>query len=159
MIHHFIDLSATENVKDVEEQHWVTVDDLKLTKQDEADLCSRSRAWLNDRHISAALMLLKKQHPHISGLQTPTLQCTRTFDVQEEKEFVQVLNMSGNHWITISTVGCPRGVFSGKSITIHHMHMQHQAGCSDCGLFALATATAICNGMDPGALNYLQRQM
>ena len=49
--------------------------------------------------------------------------------------------------------------FSGKSITIQHMHMQHQAGGGDCGLFALATATAICNGMDPGALHYQQRQM
>ena len=49
--------------------------------------------------------------------------------------------------------------FSGKSITIQHMHMQHQAGGSDCVLFALATATAICNGMDPGALDYQQRQM
>ena len=87
MIYRFVDLTATEIVKDVEEQHWVTADYLKLTKQDEADLCSRSHAWLNDRHISAALMLLKKQHPHISGLQTRTLQYTCTFDVHEEKEF------------------------------------------------------------------------
>ena len=137
----------------------MTVDYLKLKKQDEADLCSRSRAWLNDHHISTALMLLKKQHPHIFGLQTPTLQYTRTFDVQEGKEFVQVLNMSGNHWITISTIDCPCGVikvydslhmglptwikrtiadlmfFSGKSVAVQHMHMQHQSGGSDCGLF------------------------
>ena len=49
--------------------------------------------------------------------------------------------------------------FSVKSIAMQHMHMQHQAGGSDCGLFALATATAICNDMDPGDLHYQQGQM
>lgn len=106
-------------------------------------------------------------------------------DVHEEKEFVQILNMPGNHWTTVSTLGCPIGVvkvhdslnmglklptsmkrtvadlmlFSGKSITIQHMHMQHQTGCSDCGLFALATTTTICNGVDSGSLHYQQRKM
>ena len=33
----------------------------------------------------------------------------------------------------------------GESITLQHVHMQQQAGSNDCGLFALATATAISN--------------
>ena len=34
--------------------------------------------------------------------------------------------------------------------------MQEQSGASDCGLFAIATATAICNGQDHCMLEFDQ---
>ena len=49
--------------------------------------------------------------------------------------------------------------FEGKTIVIQHVHMQQQSGSSDCGLFALATAAAICNGLNPGSLEFQQRLM
>ena len=36
-------------------------------------------------------------------------------------------------------------MFMGKSIALQHVHMKQQAASNDCGLFALATATAISN--------------
>ena len=50
-------------------------------------------------------------------------------------------------------------MFMGKSITLQHVHMQQQAGSYDCGLFALATATAISNGLESGRLEFRQRMM
>ena len=45
------------------------------------------------------------------------------------------------------------------SILVQYMHMQQQAGGSDRGLFALATATAICNGQDPTTLQFNQHRV
>ena len=91
--------------------------------------------------------------------------------------------MSHNHWITISTVGCVPGLVNvydslhlrlptslkciiadllhtnEGSILVQYMHMQDQGGGSDCGLFAIATATTICNGQDPAALQFDQSHM
>ena len=42
---------------------------------------------------------------------------------------------------------------------MQHVHMQQQAGGNDCGLFAIATATAICNGVDPATQQFSQGGM
>ena len=126
--------------------------------------------WLNDNHISAAQYLLKQQHPDVSGLEPPILQYTQTFDVHGSREFVQCLNLANNHWIMVSTVGCVPGVVNlydslnlglstsikrtiaslvhtdKPTITIQRAPLQMQKGGSDCGLFAIASATAVCNG-------------
>ena len=166
-----------------QEENWVTIGGTKPTLQDEHDLGSRSHQWLNDRHVTGAQYLLKQCHPDVSGLQPTTLQLTRTFDVHLNREFVQCLNVSSNHWITVSTVGCSPGVSNvydsmhlgvstsikkviadmmftdKKSITIHQVHIQQQMGGSNCGLFAIANAAALCNGKDPGTIMYIQRLM
>ena len=48
---------------------------------------------------------------------------------------------------------------SSKSITINYVKMQYQSGSSDCGLFAIAYACAICHGLDPSNLIYRQDSM
>ena len=45
------------------------------------------------------------------------------------------------------------------TIVIQQARMQLQSGGADCGLFAIATATAICNGQDPENIRFDQRQM
>jgi len=140
--------------------------------------------WLDDEHISAAQDLLQQQHPNVSGLQSSTLQYTRTFDVHKDKPFVQCLHENRNHWITVSTVGCSTGVVqvydssqhlklstslkciiadmlqsSNDSIVVQYIKMQEQFGASDCGLFAIATATTICYGQDVCMLEFDQSVM
>ena len=66
--------------------------------------------WLDDEHIMAAQHLLQEQHPDVTGLQSTSLQYTRTLDVHKDHPFVQCLHENGNHWITVSTVGCSSGV-------------------------------------------------
>ena len=48
---------------------------------------------------------------------------------------------------------------SNDSIVVQYIKMQEQFGASDCGLFAIATATAICNGQDVCMLEFDQSVM
>ncbi|KAL5500398.1 hypothetical protein EMCRGX_G011953 [Ephydatia muelleri] len=114
--------------------------------------------WLDDEHITAAQHLLQEQHPDVAGLQSTSLQYTRTFEVHRDHPFIQCLHENGNHWITVSTVGCSSDMLqaSKDSIVLEYIKMQEQSGASDCGLFAIATATAICNGQDLCMLEFDQ---
>lgn len=127
---------------------------------------------LTDKHIDAAQRLLKKQFPNIHGLQSPTLQETNQWDVMRA-EGVQILNENSNHWVCISTRECPPDTVNvydsvktkisthitrqvsyilhsqADSISFRVMYAQQQTGVSDCGLFAIATATALCFGIPP----------
>ena len=167
----YIDLS-TEPSKSEPNKHWVSINSIRLTNEDKM-----TKEWLNDNHISAAQSLLKQQHPDVSGLQPSTLQYTQMFDVHSNREFVQCLNLADNHWTTVSTVGCVPGVVNvydslnyglttsiertianlvhtdKPTITIQRAPMQLQRGGSDCGLFAIASATAISNGQSPRTFN------
>lgn len=159
---------------------WLKAGNTGLTVGDKMGL--ESGGWMNDRHIQAAQQLLKQQFPFIGGLQDPILQVARTFTV-EKGEFVQILNLGSCHWLTISTVGCkPNQVKVYDSmhmpmsssmkmtvaellqtrcsqISVDHMNVQFQKGGSDCGLFAIATATAICHGQNPLQFEYNQAFM
>ena len=179
-------LDAQEEVIVVDEKSvvpnlWVTIGQTMLLVDDK-DTLLRNR-WLTDNIVFAAEQLLHQQHPSISGLQDPSLQLTHTFDVQGSREFIQCLNMSGNHWITVSSVGCDAGTIkvydsmnlaltstlkttladlintSNNSFVIEYMNMQYQIGGNDCGVFAIASACSICNGQDPSALKFDQDAM
>ena len=44
-----IDLTKQKGMlDDVDEHKWLEIGDLKLVKEDESDIDSRSRVWLND---------------------------------------------------------------------------------------------------------------
>ena len=44
-------------------------------------------------------------------------------------------------------------------LTITMVHVQQQQGYNDCGLFAIAFAVALCNGLDPATLTFQQPAM
>ena len=48
---------------------------------------------------------LKKQFPHISGLQHTILAQTDAWEIMTA-EGVQILNDSNKHWVCMSTIGC-----------------------------------------------------
>ena len=54
--------------------------------------------WLTD---AAGQKLLKQAHPRMGGLQPTILGLSLAFEVQIS-EFVQVLHIGGNHWLTVS---------------------------------------------------------
>ena len=66
--------------------------------------------WLSDNLISAAQSLLRNDYPNVGGLQPTIFGETLNFEVQKGK-FVQVLNVYGSHWITISNM-CSSDVVS-----------------------------------------------
>ena len=140
--------------------------------------------WLTDNLINAGQRMLKLQFGDtIQGLQSVNLAQILAMDVQSG-EFAQILNGCGNHWFTISTVGSQQrttvkvydsaNMFVSfrnkeeiaallctpkKSITLQFMNVHRQVRSSDCGLYSLAYATAICNGIDPTACTFDQEEM
>lgn len=154
---------------------WVSVGRTELTMADKE--CLSSDGWHNDKHVHAAQQLLKKENPYVGGLQDPVLQMAHSFEI-EGGEFVQILHMNNNHWITISSIGCSPGCIKlynsmqlpipssikqtiaelihtqRKQITIEHINTQLQQGESECGLFAIAIATALCHGQDPQQMEF-----
>ena len=119
---------------------------------------------LNDAIMSFAQKLLKKQFPNINGLQNTLLQAKKQVD--GEKSQLQVIHCRGNHWILASTVrnesssrvmvydslyddidagtlAVIRSLF-GSTAMPEIIQIQKQHGVTDCGVFAIAFATAIC---------------
>ena len=126
--------------------------------------------------------MLQQKYPAVGGLQPPSLVQNYAMEPQTG-EFVQVLNIAGNHWITISTIGCKastvnvydsmHGNLSTSAqrlvahlvqclecpITVQYIDVQWQSGGTDCSLFALAFATSLHTSQDPAATSYNQGQM
>ena len=127
--------------------------------------------WLTDEHIDHAQWPLKA---------TP-LRSKKVTD------FVQVLHVGGNHWVTVTNIWCQENrikVFdslrqkcskkekqklcsslavllntSSSNMVIEWPSIQRQRGESDCGLFAVAVATSLVCREDPGSMNYNQSVM
>lgn len=148
--------------------------------------------WLTDEHIDQSQALLKLSFPDVGGLQPVCVfvakDCRRIS--KPTTKFVQMLNVGGNHWITLSTIGCcdeeitvydsmysglgelslpTREIFlkqvccmlhsSTFRLSIQWADTQKQNGSSDCGLFSIAAATALCNGVKPQECNWDQNEM
>ena len=85
--------------------------------------------WLSDAHIQAAHPLLRKQYPHQNGLQsTLWLQFLLKWD-SDPDDFVQIINISGQHWVCASNVNCPCSIVNvydsipSYSIGLQSLHL------------------------------------
>lgn len=96
---------------------------------------------------------------------------------------VQIINANYNHWVCLSTLSTPPNsvdVYDSlntrvsphiskqaslilqsteNSVTLRSMRTPRQKGASDCGLFAIAIATDLCFGVQPGLTDYNQSAM
>lgn len=161
-------------------KYWIKDSDITLFPADKNDILGGG--WLSDGVMSVALFLLKEKYPHIHGLQPTSMAVTYGFDIQRSG-FIQILNVYGSHWVTISNIGCPTGTVNlydslpncelysrtkreiasiiyatSKKITVNFMEVQIQGGSSDCGLFSLAFAATLCAGEDPSQTSYMQHE-
>ena len=94
-----------------------------------------------------------------------------------DRNFIQIMNIAGNHWITVRNIGCDKGAVviydslyenidasvkekfvkqmaymiapTSKKMALEWADIQKQVGGSDCGLFAIAVATSLCCGVLP----------
>lgn len=147
----------------------------------------RNGQWLDDRHIDRAQKILHKQFPNIDGFQSVLL-----FSSQKQRQitvpnnhFIQILNVSGNHWVTVSNIGCKDAEinfydsiyrkpsvpceclqqitsifnFSMPNIKLHFPDIKKQTGTDDCGLFAIAVAVALCSNLVPETCDWNQSEM
>ena len=151
---------------------WIVNGDYTLT-QKEREILMSPVEWLPDSIINAAQLVLKKESG-LLGFQETTLGMTLAYDVLRGG-FIQILHDGHGHWLTVSTIEAtsPTEVFvydsmyvstntnvkrqiaaimarPEETITVKMMDVQKQAGGSDCGVFAIAFATALVNDKQPG---------
>ena len=121
---------------------------------------------LDDAIMNFAQRLLKKQFPDVNGLQNTLLQAKKKQVDAGGLQRLQVIHSRGNHWIIASTVhdegpnkvmiydslydnidATTRSIISdlfGSAAMPEIVKVHKQQGLKDCGLFAVAFATAIC---------------
>ena len=146
---------------------WVQLDGIVLSQTEKDQLCNGE--WLTDMHVNYAQALLKKKFPHIDGLKNTLLIQKKQ---ERIKQGVQIIHTQGNHWIVASSLRCSKSeieIFDSLYTPVNN-DTQHlllslfetngrpsikmaetckQVGTNDCGLFAVATATALAFGLDP----------
>jgi hypothetical protein len=144
----------------------------KLETSDEANILNPSY-MLTDREIMIGQNLLRKQFPTMNGLMSTTLGPIGQFDVMRG-DFVQILHNGSLHWVCVSnvtrrssSVNLSDSMFYGSIATsikeqiasmLHEVDndeieilvqpVQQQTNSTDCGVFALAFATAVCFGYE-----------
>lgn len=154
-----------------------------MTQEEISNIILSVTAWLTCTVIDAAQQLLKALPCNrFSGFQSVAVGLTMQFEILDT-EFVQILHCNSGHWVTVSTSGCKPSevmvydsLYSGASeciqcqiatllatpsshITLHFVDVQMQAGTYDCGLFAIAFATALVLGYNPGQYLFDQNSM
>lgn len=120
-------------------------------------------------------MLLRAINKNIKGFQRPTLGILRQFDIMTG-DFIQILHVSGNHWVCMTSIGCHPGhvivLDSMSSDVTQELQelaislvgpffrgitkpvVQRQKNGSDCGVFAIAFATCLVFGQIPLTVNF-----
>ena len=142
----------------------------------------RLNEWLTDNLILASQKVLREQ-TSISGFQDPILGEKMAFSIMKEN-FIQMLHDGYVHWLTVSTIGAQASnemlIYNSmlrslgghgrkqvaalvacqeKEISIKMMKVQQQEGENDCGLFAIALATALSKGVQTGHSVFKQSEM
>ena len=132
--------------------------------------------WLTSDAMDQASYLMAKDHDHLDGFQSvlPFSAIAQGGIVgTPEKKFVQMLNIRQSHWITVSNVFCndtqlaiydslrspldPRTLQAlswllrpqSDTFEVLQPAVQQQTNLSNCGVFAIAFAYALCKGHQP----------
>lgn len=119
------------------------------------------------------------RHPEVNGFQSTCFKQNIKHFKKIDKDMVQILHrgsIKSGHWFTISTLGCQEGNVNICDSSFRELDqeskvqicsilkqngkylkpVQHQIGGSDCGLFAIAFAVALCFGLNPAKLIFNQ---
>ena len=151
---------------------WVTFEHGYLTVTDKHIL--ESGKCLTDKHIDFACALIKKQFPHIGGLQSILLQSSKIHPALTiSKDAIQILFLEKEkHWSVISTINCEDGIIHyydsvynsisistqnlivslirpNNDLTVQIKDVGKQHGGTDCGLYSLAYCIALAYDQNP----------
>ena len=140
---------------------------------------------LTDTEINLAQQLLKKQFPNLNGFKSTLLQDKRyALTEKDVRNKVQIIYCKGRrHWVVASTVNSSIGQvkvydslftypdkemervimnsfqWNSTEVALKFARCHKQKGGADCGLFAIAFATAIAFGKQPGKLKFIQEEL
>ena len=177
-----------ELVKENEDGHspqdvWVMINGIKLTYELRDILLSRF-GWLTDDLIDASQQLIKQLNTGVGGLNciAATTHCSRFVLPHGLNQTIQCHNI-GLHWVTSTSISGKVVVYESLyrtvndslkrqlvsiykglcnddgSLNITVVLQQRQKGTSDCGLFCVANAVALANGIDPSLVKWEQDKM
>ena len=159
---------------------WIDNGLVTLSMADKAILDGSD--WFTDDIMNAAQTMLADQFNITTGFQNTNAGMAMTFAIEPD-EFIQILHDGGAHWVMISTIGtkhpevrmydslycslssalkCQIATLLAtkeRQIVVHFMDVQMQAGCDDCGAFAIAFTLALCCGHPPGKFHFHQKSM
>ena len=117
------------------ENYWIQ--ELGLKMGDKKSILDGS--WVNDRIVNAAMKLMKEHNPFMAGLIDVIIAAKHGFKDTTSGKFTQILNVRGNHWITISnemSIGPVVEVYDSlQSLNIRSQEIRYpilveQAACS-----------------------------
>ena len=162
---------------------WMIISGIKLSYE-LRDILLAGFAWLTDDHIDAAQHLIKELNPRVGGLNyiAATTHRSRFAPAHDANHAIQCHNI-GLHWVTSSSISGKVVVYESLyrtaneslkrqlvytykelcnddgSLDITVVLQQRQKGTSDCGLFCIANAVALANGIDPSTVSWDQNKM
>jgi hypothetical protein len=116
-----------DSIKQKEVVYWIK--SLEFMEEDREHLVGGH--WLSNSHINAALQLLKKMYPQQNGLKSTQLLARKLQWKSSSVDFVQVVHISGNHWVCTSNIQCTwslRHIRQYGTVALTHTH---KAGRSD----------------------------
>ena len=174
-------VSSTEGDLEDEDTMWLA--SLNLSESSRESLISG--AWLNDQHMTAAMMLVKRNFPKIGGLQNPLRNKSKSKGFSPQPEGSIQIHHSFNHWVTSCYLdgnvklydflydrkdGLPeelqeqlkmmyRNTASNCQITVILPMVQQQKGGQDCGVYAVACLFHLALGDKPEELHFTQEEM
>ena len=163
-----------------DDQLWGAIG-LGLDEDDRSKILNQK--WLTDKHMNACSVLLKQANPSQSGLHHTLTLAKKPHLCASPEDFVQLAHIEQSHWVCFSSINCPPGVVDvydsapyssstcnvllkqvaavakcqDTNLEVRFVDVQVQEGTNDCGLFAIAFATALCNGVDPYSLSLDQK--
>lgn len=159
------------------EDDWIKFGGLLVTKSDELALVNNKK--LNDRHINLAQKILMKQFPGTEGLGYTIMQ--HKPPLIKISQGLQIIFIKGNHWIVASSLLCSSSVvqvydsiyttvdedtkevifnlFESSRKEIVLVSTPKQNGGQDCGVFAIAIATALLFKVDVSTTHFHQSEM
>ena len=143
-----------------------------------------STQWINDNIINVAQTMIKRNVPSINGFQHTQLGKKLQFKIIDSKSpFIQILHVSGNHWVVVSNINCSKDVINiydslnthvnkatlyqlftffkpqTRLVKLGLVNIQKQTNNCDCGLFAIAVAFELAAGNDPLSQRFITNEM
>ena len=174
-------VSSTEGDLEDEAPMWLV--SLDLSESSRESLISG--AWLNDKHMTAAMMLVKINCNKIGGLQNPLCNKSKSKGFSPQPEGSIQIHHSFNHWVTSCYLdgnvklydflydrkdGLPeelqeqlktmyRNTASNCQITVVLPMVQQQKSGQDCGVYAVACLFHLALGDKPEELRFTQEEI
>ena len=125
-------------------------------KLDADDASIQKTAMLTDKHIQMAQELLHQQFPHFEGLLSPSIGTAKQLQWWENtlSRYLYDRLFSGMSLFTKEQIAALLFVEDKDDIEVTIPPVQQQSNGTDCGVFAIAFATALCYQLNPASLKF-----